>query len=236
MFDTFPLNPLLFRIADALFRVLRIFLVILGLFFVFGWVQLAVGNQTLSDRLRPLLAISPVASANASSMVENEAEEADETPLEALTPRMQAALDYASRRYRVSAQALQPIFAVAQESAQELHLDPLLIVAVIAIESRFNPLSESVMGAQGLMQVIPRFHQDKLPVDAGKLPLFDPEINVRVGARALQEYIRRNGGVTSGLQQFAGAAEDPEQAYAAKVLAEKERMETNVRRRHGSQA
>lgn len=159
-----------------------------------------------------------------------EEESSAETPAP-LSPKMQAALDYAARRYKVSAEALQPIFSTAQQSARELNLDPLLIIAVIAVESRFNPFSESDMGAQGLMQVIPRYHREKLPENAGKLPLFDPIINVQVGARALQEYIRRHGSVSAGLQQFAGAADDPEQGYAAKVQAEKERMESAPRRR-----
>lgn len=147
------------------------------------------------------------------------------TVTEPLTPGMQAALGYASRRYRVSAEALAPIFAAIQAAARDLRLDPLLIVAVIGIESNFNPLAESVAGAQGLMQVIPRFHKDKLPKEGGKLHLFDPVTNIRVGAQALHEYIRRNGDVGGGLQQFAGHSSDPEQGYAARVLAEKERLE-----------
>ncbi|MDD5250419.1 MAG: transglycosylase SLT domain-containing protein [Rhodocyclaceae bacterium] len=145
---------------------------------------------------------------------------------EILTPRMRAALDYASRRYRVSAEALAPIFAAVQRTARDLRLDPLLVVAVVGIESGFNPFSESAMGAQGLMQVIPRYHRDKLPEDAGRLHLFDPVANIRVGTLALHEYISRSGDVVDGLQEFAGNPDDPEQAYAAKVLAEKERLES----------
>lgn len=150
---------------------------------------------------------------------------------ETLNPRMRAALDYTARRYRVSSEALQPIFEAAQSAAKEFGIDPLLVIAVIAIESRFNPFSESTMGAQGLMQVIPRFHQDKLPADAGKLPLFDPVINVQVGTHVLHESIRRNGDLINGLQQFAGALSDPDQGYANKVLAEKQRLENAIRRR-----
>lgn len=224
MFDTFPFYPVLTRIADVLWRTLRVGLFVLGAVSVVGFIQLSAGNQRLGDWLRPFLTLS-------SSESVDPADEIEEMTTPALTPHMQAALDYAARRYRVSAEALRPIFEVAQGSAQELRLDPLLIVAVIAIESRFNPFSESVMGAQGLMQVIPRYHKEKLPADAGKAPFLDPLINVRVGAQALNEYIRRNGGVVAGLQQFAGAADDPEQGYAAKVLAEKERMEAALRRR-----
>jgi soluble lytic murein transglycosylase-like protein len=86
------------------------------------------------------------------------------------------------------------------------------------------------MGAQGLMQVMPRYHQDKLPEGADELSFFDPILNVRVGARILRESIRRNGGLTAGLQQFAGAPDDAEQRYAAKVLAEKARLEAAAQR------
>ena len=109
-----------------------------------------------------------------------------------------------------------------------MQLDPLLIIAVIGIESRFNPFSESVVGAKGLMQVVPRYHQDKLPEDADQAAFLNPVINVQVGARVLQESIRRNGGLESGLQQFGGAVTDPERRYASKVLAEKQRLEQAV--------
>jgi soluble lytic murein transglycosylase-like protein len=143
---------------------------------------------------------------------------------------MRSALESVARRYRVSMGALEPIFVAAEAAGRDLRLDPLLIVAVIAVESRFNPFSESVMGAQGLMQVMPRFHQDKLPDGADELSFFDPVLNVRIGARILKESIRRNGGVVPGLQQFAGAADDAEQRYSAKVLQEKARLEASVKR------
>lgn len=144
---------------------------------------------------------------------------------EPLTPRMLGAMESVSRRYRVSLEAVRPIFEAAQSAGRNLHLDPLLIIAVIGIESGFNPFSESVMGAQGLMQVIPRFHQEKLPEGAGQAALLDPVTNVHVGAQVLKESIRRNGGLVGGLQQFAGAADDPDQRYANRVIAEKQRLE-----------
>lgn len=148
---------------------------------------------------------------------------------EALTQHMRAVLDYTARRYRVSATALQPVFAAAQVAAGELGLDPLLIIAVIGIESSFNPLSESTQGAQGLMQVIPRFHRDKFPAGVDGMHLFDPVANVRIGARALQEYIRDIGDLAQGLQQFAGNRDDVTQSYAEKVLAERDRLESVAR-------
>lgn len=153
-----------------------------------------------------------------------------------LTPAMAAALDQVVQRYRVSPEALLPVFEAAQAAGRERRLDPLLIIAVISIESRFNPFSQSPMGAVGLMQVIPRYHQDKVPKAAAAKPFLDPVTNVRIGAQILQEAIRRQGGLIEGLQYYAGAADDDEQAYANKVLAEKLRLEQAARRREGPAA
>lgn len=154
-------------------------------------------------------------------------------PAKRLIPAMAAALDQVAQRYRVSPEALLPVFEAAQNAGREWRVDPLLIVAVISIESRFNPFSHSSMGAQGLMQIIPRYHQDKLPRDAGNMALYDPVTNVQVGTRILQEFIQRQGGLMEGLQYYAGATDDLEQAYANKVMAERNRLEQASRRRDG---
>ena len=148
-----------------------------------------------------------------------------------LTPVMSAALDQVAQRYRISPAALQPIFETVQSVGREQRLDPLLIIAVISIESRFNPISQSPSGAQGLMQVIPRYHQDKVPKSSPAHPFLDPVANIRIGAQILQEAIRRQGGLMEGLQYYAGAADDEDRSYATKVLSEKLRLEQAARRR-----
>ncbi|MFZ2853331.1 MAG: transglycosylase SLT domain-containing protein [Rhodocyclaceae bacterium] len=148
---------------------------------------------------------------------------------EILTQPMRGALDYVTRRYHVSQDALLPIFAAAQVTAREHGLDPLLIVAVIGIESGFNPLAQSTMGALGLMQVMPRYHRDKVPQGAGNSHFLDPVINVQVGAQVLREAIHRNGGLVAGLQQYGGSPLS-EGGYADKVLAEKRRLEQVAQR------
>lgn len=147
-----------------------------------------------------------------------------------LSPQMRNALGYVQRRYKVSQDALIPVFEVAQVIGTERRIDPMLILSIIAIESRFNPFAESAMGAKGLMQVIPRFHTDKLPAGATERSLLDPVVNIQVGVKVLEEAIRRQGGLVAGLQQYAGSS-DPDGAYASKVLAEKERLEQAARRK-----
>ncbi len=146
-----------------------------------------------------------------------------------LNTTLALALESVAQRYRVSPEALHPIFLAAQTAAKDV--DPLLIIAVIGIESGFNPFAQSVMGAQGLMQVIPRYHRDKLPPDAGSAGFLDPVNNVRAGAQVLQEAIRRQGGVVEGLQYYVGAVDDPERGYASRVMAEKQRIEQAIRGR-----
>lgn len=141
-----------------------------------------------------------------------------------------AAVEYLSRKYRVAATAVEPLVLAAQTAGERTGLEPMLLVAVMAVESGFNPIAESPMGAQGLMQVIPRFHQDKLEALADNNGLLDPVVNIHVGALVLKEYIRRAGSIEAGLQQYAGAASDEEGVYAAKVLAEKQRIESAAKR------
>lgn len=141
-----------------------------------------------------------------------------------------ATVEYLSRKYRVAAPAVETLVLAAHAAAEKTGLDPLLLIAVMAIESGFNPIAESPMGAQGLMQVIPRFHQDKLDAVAGSNSLLDPVVNIQVGALVLKESIRRAGSLEAGLQQYAGAVSDEEGLYAAKVMAEKQRIEYAARR------
>ncbi len=146
------------------------------------------------------------------------------------TSEIRAAVEYLSRKYRVAAVSIEPLVMAARAAGERARLDPMLIVAVMAVESGFNPIAESSMGAQGLMQVIPRFHQDKLDAMPGNNSLLDPMVNIQVGVLVLKESIRRGGSLEAGLQQYAGAAGDEEALYAAKVLAEKQRIESAARR------
>src|SRR5439155_16902382 len=112
----------------------------------------------------------------------------------------------------------------AYRAAREVGLDPLVVLAVISVESRFNPIAESVMGAKGLMQNIPKYHQAKLVAHGGEAALWDPESNMYVGARILQEYVYRTGTLEAGLQFYNGAFADSRAQYAQRVMAERERL------------
>lgn len=229
MFTTTVISPAMLRSMVMLYEVLQKFLMVAGLVFVTGLAAVQMGHSGLVDGLKSLIITEAVEVA--AEPEEVAAADADSSYSTVLSPKMRAALDFVSRKYRVSDEALLPIFAAAQTTGRELHLDPLLIVAVIGVESGFNPFSQSTFGAQGLMQVVPRFHLDKLPEESDQAAFLDPVVNVQVGARVLKESIRRNGGLENGLQQFGGALNDPARRYATKVLAEKQRLEQAPRQR-----
>jgi soluble lytic murein transglycosylase-like protein len=152
--------------------------------------------------------------------IEPEVVEVADTTSTKLSPDLQRVKTYIAKRYQVSAVAVEPLLASAQQTGRSVGVDPLLLVAVMAIESRFNPFAESPMGAQGLMQVIPKWHPDKVDVKTDKGAMFDPDTNIRVGALVLKEYIQSTGSVERALQQYNGSS-DPTAPYANKVMAVK---------------
>ena len=141
-------------------------------------------------------------------------------------PKQQAAVAYwLSKIYRVAPEPLSALVAEAYEIGRRTKLDPPLILAIMAIESGFNPFAQSAVGAQGLMQVMTRVHTDKYENFGGHFAAFDPVTNLRVGVKVLQECIARAGSVEGGLRYYVGAANLPDDGgYTAKVLAEHFRL------------
>jgi len=136
-----------------------------------------------------------------------------------------AVSEYIAKRYRIADAAAEHFVSVAYRAGAEHRVDPLLVLAVMAIESRYNPVAESFMGAKGLMQVIPKYHLEKLMDHGGEHAVLDPEVNIQVGAQILREYQRRFGDIETALQMYAGALDEPTSQYANKVFAEKARLD-----------
>ena len=140
-------------------------------------------------------------------------------------PQYRAIGEYLARRYHVSLEMATDIVSRAYATGREIKLDPMLILAVISVESSFNPVAESSMGAKGLMQVIPRFHPEKFDPLGGEEAAFDLEANIMVGAQVLKQYIRRAGDLADALRMYVGASSDEkENGFAAKVMTERERL------------
>lgn len=141
-------------------------------------------------------------------------------------PKQQAAVaQWLSRRYKVAIEPVSRLVKEAWSVGESARMEPTLILAVMAIESRFNPFAQSPVGAQGLMQVMTRVHDDKYEAFGGNHAAFDPVTNLRVGVQVLKECIARAGSLEGGLRYYVGAAnQDSDSGYAAKVLSEQSHL------------
>ena len=79
--------------------------------------------------------------------------------------------------------------ALATAAARRHHLDPALVLALVQVESAFQPHAVSRKGAQGLTQLMPATAREMGVKDA-----LDPEQNLDGGARYLSWLLSRYGG------------------------------------------
>ena len=143
-----------------------------------------------------------------------------------LDAQQRAVAGYVMRKYGVSAEIVQELVRTAYAAGKQFGIDPLLVVAIMAVESSFNPIAESYAGAKGLMQIIPKYHLEKFSDFGGEHTVFDPRVNILVGARIVREYLlQASGDLFTALQTYAGALADRNAAYTHRVLNEKDQLD-----------
>ena len=216
-------------IADGFIEITHNGFALLGLAVVFGVITLTARpdlRQTGEEKLIGWLQQRQVALLGTPEPVELDAIDRATAANPKNLPKQQAAVAYwLSKKYRVAPEPLSALVTEAYEIGTCTKLDPTLILAIMAIESGFNPFAQSAVGAQGLMQVMTRIHTDKYDNFGGHFAAFDPVSNLRVGVKVLQECIARAGSVEGGLRYYVGAANLPHDGgYAGKVLAEHARL------------
>ena len=129
--------------------------------------------------------------------------------------------NWLSRRYKIALGSTSQLVSAAYSTAHSIKLDPLLVLSVIGIESRFNPVAKSIAGAEGLMQVMSKIHHKKFEKLGGIEASMNPIINIKVGSMILKDYIKRGGSIKTALKMYVGAAHlKTDGGYASKVLTE----------------
>lgn len=177
----------------------------------------------------PMVA-AQAAPAPAPAAVAGPAEVVHDAKLLGNTRQQQNVTSWLAKRYRVAGDAANMLVSTAYVTAHEVKLDPLLILAVMAIESGLNPFAESPMGAKGLMQVMAKVHHDKFQEVGGAQAALNPVANIRVGAQILKDYVKRTGSVEGGLKTYVGAADfESDSGYGSRVLAEYQRLKQVAR-------
>jgi len=146
-----------------------------------------------------------------------------------LLPEQAKVTHWLSRKYKVSPQPLSMLVSEAWQLGQLSQLPPTLILAVMAVESGFNPFAKGTQGAMGLMQIEPVAQEETLNQFGGKLAAFDPQTNLRIGARLLQSNIQQAGSVEEGLRLYGrSSGQVNDSAYVDKVMAEHRQLQRIV--------
>ena len=142
-------------------------------------------------------------------------------PIEpALDPQAQKAAEYIASTYHIAKEASELIVRECFKSGKENSVDPLLVLAIIGVESGFNPISESEAGALGLTQTMPESHPEKIAtIQKDQGHILNITDNIRLGTKIIGEYMRKFGNnPVLALQQYNGSLKDKTRVYSTKVL------------------
>lgn len=169
----------------------------------------------------PLVAVEPPVVAAAPPVVAAATDVAKEAPS---MPALDAIVATLRERFHVAYRdALRIARAVLAESSRHA-LSPVLLLAVIAVESGFDRHAVSDAGARGLMQVLPAAHRDLV---AHVKDLSDPATNVRIGAAILRSYLDdADGDVDTALARYSGGTK----RYAQRVALHVQQFDAQFRR------
>lgn len=182
----------------------------------YGWLHARHGSASEDDE-RDVVATLADASA---------VERATATDVSALPSPQAAVAVWISRRYKVAPEPIGRLVQEAWNVGTRFKVEPTLILAIMAVESSFNPFAQSSVGAQGLMQVMTHIHDKKYQPFGGTHAAFDPITNLRVGVQVLKECIAKAGSLQEGLRHYVGAANlESDGGYAGKVLAEHQNLQ-----------
>ncbi len=136
-----------------------------------------------------------------------------------------AIADFFEKKYNLDRSKIEEYVSNTVLIAKEVNIDPVLLLAVISIESNFNPNRKSRAGAEGLMQVMTSVHKEKYEHFGGISDAVKPEVNIRVGAYILKYLIATAGSLRNGLKFYVGAANaEDDGGYGDKVMAERNRL------------
>jgi hypothetical protein len=143
-----------------------------------------------------------------------------------LTQEQLAVTQWLSRKYRISPEPLAALVTEAWTVGERSQVPPTLILAVIAVESNFNPFAQRSDSNRGLMQIDSLSQQDTLSRFGGPLSVFDPLTNLRVGSRVLQSFIQETGSLEDGVRAYAQTSpQGADSSYTERVLAEHKLLE-----------
>jgi hypothetical protein len=141
--------------------------------------------------------------------------------LKGLNPDQVAVARWLSRRYKIAAEPLAALITEADTLGASTQLPPNLILAIMAVESSFNPYAMGTKGAMGLMQIVPSQLKSSLSNFGGELATYDPLTNMRLGTRQLQSLVQDSGSLEVGILRYGEQSGQPDlKNYLQRVASE----------------
>lgn len=98
-------------------------------------------------------------------------------------------------RYRLNRRLPQEAIKALVVATDEANIDPKLVLAIIEVESGFNPHAEST-SSKGLMQINAGVWKLQEHV------LFDSVLNIKHGVKIFKEYLKTQGSIKNGLTAY----------------------------------
>jgi membrane-bound lytic murein transglycosylase C len=114
------------------------------------------------------------------------------------------------------------IVKTSYQYAQKRNLEHTLVLAIIEGESNFNKSIKSSANAVGLMQVIPKYHQETIKKAVNENTttksnsIYDIENNIASGTNIIRQYINKYKNIPRALQAYRGQHNNMQ--YAKKIL------------------
>lgn len=100
--------------------------------------------------------------------------------------------DFKNNILRLRSPVFSRIVEAVFRKSREFRFNPYLVMALIQVESGFNPYAVSKSGAYGLMQVNYPVWKNELNIDLQKI--FKVEYNIELGLKILSRYYRETEG------------------------------------------
>lgn len=137
-----------------------------------------------------------------------------------INEKMIALAEHISDEHDIEINKAQKIINTTFLEAQRANIEPILMLSVIGVESRYKQFARSKMGAVGLVQVIPTYHRNKINgLKKENLDIWSVEGNIKIGVAIMKEYIAlANGDIQRALQMYNGSTRDTKLSYSKKVF------------------
>lgn len=139
--------------------------------------------------------------------------------------------EHLAAKYKRPVGEVSHIVETAYKEAIRHSISPLLVLAIIEKESSLRSTVSNSYGALGLMQVVPRFHQEKLRNPTNPKELLTPDGNIKVGTRIVAEYLQvQKGNLEKALVKYSGNAKE----YYPKVMRFKSELQEVISDRNST--